>query len=243
MFKKYLSILLCFNILVLPAYCTISDDFVEKTLSKKQKITPVQQPIIKDTFVEQTIGTNLKPKPVKKVIITDSFAQNNKNKNQYTKPKVDFSEQKVANTKQIAQPKIAIVNSENSTPIKIRVKKYISTKQKIDEGDFIEFETLSDVKIKNKIYKAGTTIKARVETISYNKIWGVPSDLIIGNFSLDGKKLIGEISKIGANRSLWLYPTVYVTTLFFGLGVFLIPIRGGHAKIKPQQTYSVYYQD
>ena len=242
MFKKYLSILLCFNILVLPAYCTISDDFVEKTLSKKQKITPAQKPIIKDTFVEQTIGTNLKPKPVKKVIITDSFAQNNKNKNQYTKPKVDFSEQKVANTKQIAQPKIAIVNSENSTPIKIRVKKYISTKQKIDEGDFIEFETLSDVKIKNKIYKAGTTIKARVETISYNKIWGVPSDLIIGNFSLDGKKLIGEINKTGANRSLWLYPTVYVTTLFFGLGVFLIPIRGGHAKIKPQQTFTVYYQ-
>lgn len=243
MFKKYLSILLCFNILALPAYCIISDDFVEKTLSKKQKITPAQKPIIKDAFVEQTIGTNLKPKPVKKVIITDSFAQNNKNKNQYTKPKVDFSEQKVANIKQITQPKIAIVNSENSTPIKIRVKKYISTKQKIDEGEFIEFETLSDVKIKNKMYKAGTTVKARIETISYNKIWGVPSDLIIGNFSLDGKKLTGEISKTGANRSLWLYPTAYITTLFFGLGVFLIPIRGGHAKIKPQQTYNVYYQD
>ncbi len=241
MFKKYLSILICFNILILPAYCTISDDFVEKTLSKKQKIAPAQQPIIKDTFVEQTIGTNLKLKPVKKVIITDSFAQNNKNKNQYTKPKVDFSEQKIVNTQKITQPKIAIVNSENSTPIKIRIKKYISTKHKIDEGDFIEFETLSDVKIKNKIYKAGTTVKARIETISYNKTWGVPSDLIVGNFLLDEEKLTGEISKTGANRSLWLYPTVYVTTFFFGLGVFLIPIRGGHAKITPQQTFTVYY--
>ena len=62
------------------------------------------------------------------------------------------------------------------------------------------------------------------------------------NFSIDGKRLAGEISKTGANRSLWLYPTIYMTTLFFGVGLLLIPIRGGHAKIKPQQTFTVYYQ-
>ena len=38
MLKKYLAILISINILTLPAYCTISDDFVEKTLSNKQNI-------------------------------------------------------------------------------------------------------------------------------------------------------------------------------------------------------------
>lgn len=243
MLKKYLTILICFNILILPAYCTISDDFVEKTLSNKQKVMTVQQPVIKDTFVEKTINTNAKYKPAKNNVIIDSFAENNKNKNQYTKPVVDFSEQKIIVSQKTTQPrKIAITNEENSIPIKIRVKNYISTKQKFDEGDFIEFETLSEVKIKNKVYPAGTIVKARIETISYNKIWGVPSDLIIGNFSIDGKRLAGEISKTGANRSLWLYPTIYMTTLFFGVGLLLIPIRGGHAKIKPQQSFTVYYQ-
>ena len=60
MFKKYLVILICFNLLVLPAYCAISDDFVEKTLSNKQQILAAQQPIIKDTFVEKTINTKSK---------------------------------------------------------------------------------------------------------------------------------------------------------------------------------------
>ena len=243
MLKKYLAILICFNILVLPAYCIIHDDFTEKTLSNKQKVTTIQQPIIKDTFVEKTISTKAKYKSVKNNIITDSFAENNKNKNQYTKPIVDFSEQKVVISQKTVQPKkVAIINNENSIPIKIHSKKHISTKQKIDEGDLLEFETESEIKIQNKIYPAGTIINARVETISYNKIWGVPSDLIVGNFSLNEKRLNGEISKTGANRSLWLYPTVYVTTCFFGVGLLLIPIRGGHAKIKPKQTYTVYYQ-
>lgn len=242
MFKKYLVILICFNLLVLPAYCAISDDFVEKTLSNKQQILAAQQPIIKDTFVEKTINTKSK-KTIKNSIIIDSFAENNKNKNQYTKPVVDFSEQEIVISQKNSQYKtLSNTNFEDAIPVKVRAKNLISTKQKFDEGDFLEFETLSEVKIKNRIYPVGTIVKARVETISYNKIWGVPSDLIIGNFSIDGKHLIGEISKTGANRSLWLYPTIYMTTFFFGIGLLLIPIRGGHAKIKPQQTFTVYYQ-
>lgn len=243
MFKKTLTFLICFNILVLPAYCTITDDFVEKTLSSKHKIKAVQQPIFNDTFVEQTLDKKLKSKTVKKNIIVDNFAENNKNKNQYTKTKINFNEQIIVTSKTQVQPKKAtIISEENLIPVKIRIKNYLSTKHKFDEGDFIEFETISEVKIKNKTYPAKTIVKARIETISYNKIWGVPSDLVVGNFSIDKNPLKGEISKTGANRSLWLYPTAYLTTCFFGLGMLLIPIRGGHAKIKPKQTYTVYYQ-
>lgn len=243
MFKKNLILVICFNILALPAYCTIRDDLVEKTLCANQKIKQVQPPVIEDTFANKTLDNNLKPKSVNANIISDTFAENNKNKNQYRKPMVDFSEQTVVVSQKPAQVnKVVIYSDADSIPVKIRIKKYLSTRQKNDEGDTLDFETVSEVKIKNKVYPAGTTVKARIETISYNKVMGVPSDLVVGNFLIDNNPLSGEINKIGANRSLWLYPTVYLTSCFFGAGLLLIPIRGGHAKIRPNQHYTVYYK-
>ena len=240
MLKQFLIIFISFNILVLPAYCSINDDFVEKTLSN-QSFKTVQSPIIKDTFVEQTIDKKLYPKVIKETMITDSFAESNKNKNQYSKPNVKFEEQVIPTSNKIQTKIVKDVVKEDLVPIKIRIKNLLSTRQKIDEGDFLEFETLADTKINNKTYPSGSTVKARIETISYNKIWGVPSDLVVGNFSIENIPLNGEISKTGANRSLWLYPTIYITTVFFGVGLLLVPIRGGHAKIKPKQIYTVYY--
>lgn len=243
MFRKILTFFICFNILILPAYCAINDDFVQKSLSANQKIKIVQPPIIEDTFVNETLDNNLKPKANKLSVIDDTFAKNNKNKNQYIKPKVDFNEQIVVVAQKPAQiKKVVIYSGENSIPVKIRIKNYLSTRQKIDEGDILDFETVSELKIKNKFYPIGTTVKARIETISYNKSMGVPSDIVIGNFLIDNIPLSGEISKTGANRSLWLYPSVYLTSCFFGMGLLLMPIRGGHAKIRPEQHYTVYYQ-
>ena len=243
MIKKILSLFICFNIASMPAFCAIQDSFVEKTLSKNSQIQKSKIVEIRDTFVEQSIDKNLQTQKTVSNNIIDTFAESNKNKNAYTKPDVNFYEQTVITTKKQIEPKKTIIISDgkNSIPVRIRIKKRLSTKQKIDEGDYIEFETLSDVKIKNKDYPQGTVVKARVETISQNKMWGVPSDLTVGNFSLDGQKLNGEINKTGANRSLWLYPTVYITTFMFGVGLLLIPIRGGHAKIKPKQIYTVHY--
>lgn len=242
MIKKILSLFISFNFISIPAYCMINDDFVDKSLPKNSKIQKLQIIEINDTFVEQSINKNLQTKKIKPNKMVDEFAESNKNKNSYTKPKVDFSEQPVVVQKKSIEPKKTIIITDtNSIPVKIRIKKQLSTRQKVDEGDFIEFETLSDVRIKNRTYPKGTVVKARIETISLNKMWGIPSDLTIGNFSLDGQKLNGEINKIGANRSLWLYPTVYVTTVLFGVGLLLAPIRGGHAKIKPKQIYTVHY--
>lgn len=243
MIKNFLILFISLNIIVLPAYSIIDDEFVQRSLPKTLKIQNYEKLEIEDFFVEKTLNKNLKIKQVKNNNIVDEFALSNKNKNIYSKPKVDFSEQVIVSNKAI-KPNVAVARfDDNSLPIQIAVKKSFSTKQKIDEGDYIEFETLSDVKIKNKTYPKGSTVMARVETLSLNKIWGVPSDLTVGNFSLDNNLLFGEINKTGANRSFWLYPTVYVTSCFFGIGLLLIPIRGGHAKIKPNQTYTVYYNN
>ena len=242
MLKKFIAFWICFSMVYSPAYCAINDDFVGKTLSKDLTIQKAKNPVIVDEFTENSLAKRFNATTLEYKIIEDNFAQNNKNKNTYSKPKIDFAEQIiVAGEKSAKTKKTVIITEENTIPIKIRIKKHLSTRHKVDEGDYIEFETLSEVKIKDKVYPRGTTIQARIETISQNKIWGVPWDLVIGNFAIDGKSLQGEITKTGANRSLWLYPTIYITTFFFGFGLLLIPIRGGHAKISPTQTYTINY--
>lgn len=122
------------------------------------------------------------------------------------------------------------------TPVEIRIKKVLTTKTKPEEGDIVEFETVSDV----KSYPAGTTVTGRIEFISMNYTYGVPADIIIGSFKIGKTPLYGEISITGANRSLWLRPCVIAGSIFFGAGLALMPIRGGHAKVKPSKTYTVY---
>lgn len=241
MLKKFLALVICFNISYLPAFC-IQDDFANATLSKNLVPKSVPKSAITDEFVRTTLSENLQIKTHKNIIIEDTFTQNNKNKNTHKKPKVELDDKPITLAKNTTEKRAKNFSANaDGKAIKIKIKKPLSTKHKIDEGDYIEFETLQNVKIKNKTYPAGTTVRARIETISQNKIWGVPADLTIGNFEIAGVPLSGEINKTGANRSLWLYPTVYMTTFFFGLGLLLIPIRGGHAKIAPIHIYTINY--
>ncbi len=244
MIKKFLVLVICFNIFYSPALCIIEDNFAQSTLDKTKSIKKAEKLIIKDDFAENNLSKNLQIKHAENKIIEDKFAENNRNKNVEIKKNIDFGE-KIAlpKSKSNVVKRITTINNNEAVPIEIKIKKHFSTRHKIDEGDYIEFVTLADVKTKNKTIPAGTTVQARVETISQNKIWGVPADLVIGNFTIDGKPLKGEINKTGANRSLWLYPTIYMTSFCFGLGLLLIPIRGGHAKINPSQTYTINYLD
>lgn len=128
------------------------------------------------------------------------------------------------------------ISFTDETPVQIRIKEKISTKTKPEEGDYIEFETVSRV----KSFPEGTTVKGRIEFVSMNFSYGVPAEILISNFVIDKTPLYGEIRVIGANRTLWLRPCIIVGTIFFGAGLALIPIRGGHAKIKPKDVYTVY---
>lgn len=134
-----------------------------------------------------------------------------------------------------------IVNAISSEEeIEIRILKPFSTKSKPVEGTYLDFVTVKEVKHKNKTYPAGTPVKARVETVSQNDVWGVPADLVLGNFEMKNVSLIGEVSKTGAKRVLWVRPLAIVSGVFTGAGFFFIFLRGGHAKITPEETYTVY---
>ncbi len=50
---------------------------------------------------------------------------------------------------------------------------------------------------------------------------------------------ISHISKRGTDRVLWVYPSFYIFNCFFGAGLLLIPIRGGHVKLKPGKVYEL----
>ena len=214
--KNFIVILLCLNIILAPVYAFyIEDDFVNSTLDKNLKIKNHKQNLITDDFVLNSSSI----KTFKKDVVFDEILPN--------MPEHKFS-------------KKPVIFDENYKEVKVKIKEPYTTKGNLDEGDYLDFVTLNDIKIKDKTYPKNSTVKARIETISLNKSWGVPSDVVVGNFALGDINLSGDIRKQGANRSLWLYPTIYGASIFFGAGLLLIPIRGGHAKIKPSDIYTLY---
>ena len=239
--KKIISFLICLNIVITPAYGVITDDFVNESLNN---IKTQQKPRaeIKDSFVEETLNKNTKIKQKKQFSINDDFATKNTNKNiKKTKPSI-IEENLPQKVTKDTQKKIVIVDEENLIPIRIRIKDYYTTKSRneIQEGDYIEFETIEDVFINKKLYPAGTVVHARIETISMNQAMGVPADLVVGNFNINNILLYGEINKTGANRTLWVYPAMWSTIWFFGAGLVFVFVRGGHAKIKKSEIFTLY---
>lgn len=224
--RKILSFILCFNILMMPAYC-IEDVLVEKTLDKNLQIKTIVPKKISDDFVEKTLDKNLQIKTVEKTVIKDDLI-------------TLISKDKLGPRKK----KLVVFDNSSVQEVPVKIIESFSTKNsnEIDEGDFIFFETLKDVTLKGKLFPKGTQVKARIEMISMNDKKGVPADLIVGNFQIDEIVLDGEITKVGANRSLWIYPLSYVMSFFVGTGVFLQLIRGGHAKISPSEVFVLYVQ-
>ncbi len=125
-------------------------------------------------------------------------------------------------------------------PVIVRVDNDFSTKSKKAEGEEIQFVTVNDVKIKNKFYPKGSLVDARIETVSMNKAFGVPADLTVSNFKLGDTRLKGEIQKTGANRAYWVWPIGIISLPGLGLGLLTLAVRGGHAKIKTSEKFTLY---
>ena len=241
--KKVISILLCMQALLLPAYSQIEDNFVNTSLDKNLKVKAQRQLYIEDNLVNTTLDHNLRVRKTSVSYIDDSFAENNKNKNVPLKKATKLTEfMPTIDTKALSKPqRCANFDYSKNQDIRISIKDSLTTKNCDEEGSYVEFVTTDNNTINNKFFPKGTIVKARIENVSLNKSMGVPSELIIGNFSIKDIPLKGQIEKIGANRSLWLYPTVYVGSCFFGAGLLLMPIRGGHAKINSHEIFTVQF--
>lgn len=213
--KKILVSLLSFLLIILPSYAAIVDDFVEESLDNNLKIKPYIPTIIDDEFAE---SNNLKSAPLIPIVISEIL------------PTTD---------RKICK-RIYKISENDENTVKISVKQRLKTNSKLEEGGYVEFKTCEDFRYKGQLYPAGTTVKGRVETFSRKSKCGTPADLVLGNFYITDLPLNGEVSKVGANRTLWVRPLMAVGSAFFGAGYFFIFIKGGEVKIKETEVFELY---
>lgn len=258
--KKFIMLILCIQILNLPVIAAelINDTFVEKTLGNKNLAAEIKKPqIIEDIFVDSTLKGKAQKIEFESKPAEDTFVEKTLSADKYKLPKCQqaFIQDELANKTLKNCTTVAVNKKANydfdsikRTPVKMSICQNITTKDGLKEGQDLYFKVLNDVKVNNSTtIKKDSVVKARLETVSLNQAFGVPADITIENFVVErpnrsNLSLEGSIHKIGANRSLWVYPVGYIGTIcFFGAGLLVLPIRGGHAKIKTTDVYEVYY--
>lgn len=130
-------------------------------------------------------------------------------------------------------------------PVKIKFLETINSKYN-GEGQILEFEVVEDVfNGKTKIVSRGTSGRAVLETVSPRGSLGVPADITISKFEIDGldkKKFDGNIVKYGKNLTLLSAALKYSIGSFIpGTGYVFMLIKGGQAKIKPNEILEIRY--
>lgn len=259
--KKVLALVLSINFCMANCAYAIQDEIADELVKNLQPLNEQIQtnvPPIQDTLINDEVAQTAKPfKQIQNDDISDTFAENYlKNIKPVHVKQVQnieiadtFAEKSLKNTNINPTQKILITNFDNINEkvIKIKSLEYLTTKdQSLKEGQPISFKMVEPIKLNNTQLSKDTVIVGKIETISMNQAFGVPADIIIGNFYVKNNKniqLVGEIHQTGANRSLWVYPIGYLGMVFFFAGLLVLPIRGGHAKINTDKIYQVYAQN
>ena len=187
------------------------DELVNSTLNKNLKANKYTYAPIYDDFAKYTLKNNLKITHYIETPIIDETAPKNIQKNTYV----------IGNLNQ----KFNFENL-NRTIVKISPRKLHSTKDKIGEGEFIDFVIKEDANYKNFKIKKGDIVRGRIEHVSKNEAQGVPAHIVIDNFVILNKKgeirALGQINEKGADRSLWVRPVSLCLLPFFFVGVLFI---------------------
>lgn len=257
--KKVISILICLQIFLLPALASnsIEDNFVEHTLKdsagkiSKKNIQPIEDELVLSTLggksfnqkqPYQTITDNL----VKKELSAKKYIFNKQNA-QIINDEIVIDKNKPLTQSKGKKTKKFDFEALDQIPIKLSISDEVNTKKELLEGQKLTFKVVEDVQIdKSTTIKKGSIVSSKLGTVCLNQAFGTPADVIIEEFKINYETreipLEGRIQKTGANRALWVYPVGYTTgVMFLGLGFLLFCVRGGHAKLKPSEVYTVYY--
>ena len=185
-------------------------------------------------------------------LVTPNFLTNFGGKSILKRDKIRIEDNLAKN--QLANKHLAKIKIKNNydftqaqIPVKLKIVKNISTKNHILEGDILLFKTVKEVALKNDlILPKGTQIVGRVETVSESDKMGCPANIIVDNFHVKDNPDIcfyGNVTKTGANRSLWVYPLYQAgNIMLYVAGFAFVPIHGGHAKLLTNDTYTVFYE-
>lgn len=242
----------------------IEDDLVNSDLFPKVIPSYVKEnaPIVDDVVPYVKTGKTLKlwarksesgsNVTIDDELVTPSFASNvgrtsvlrkykkNKIEDNFAKKYITLSECK----------KIKVKNTYDFTkaqiPVQLKIIKNLSTRHKVQEGDSILFKTVKDVSINGVVLPKGTEVIGRVETLSASDKMGTPANIIVDNFYVKDNPeicLYGNVTKTGANRSIWVYPLYQAgNIMFYVAGFVFVPIHGGHAKISTNDVYTVFFE-
>lgn len=149
---------------------------------------------------------------------------------------------------ELEKPEIHAVYDYSDTkkiPIKLAILHKVSSEKEVYEGKEIQFRVKQDVFYRGKlVVEKGTIVPAKVETIIKSGMNGIPASIIVGNFKFDNiprSKLSDSYEVRGQDRSLWVFPLKWALTFLPPTGSLTNFIKGGHAKIKENNTIIIYY--
>lgn len=130
-------------------------------------------------------------------------------------------------------------------PINLTPVEFITTKDDLLEGMDIDFRVVEDVLYnKRVILHKGQIVKGKLETKITSGMNGFPAELIIDDFDIPGIKssqLISTYVKQGQNRCYLVFPLKWALTFLPPTGSLTNFIKGGHAKLKPGNVFTIYY--
>lgn len=133
----------------------------------------------------------------------------------------------------------------NAIPIELSVLNEINTKNIIPDGSEIKLKANKTVYYNNqRIISKGEIVTARLGNMITSGMNGFPAEILLEDFqipNIDSKQLMDVYVKKGCNRCFWVYPLKWSLTLIPPTGSLTNLIKGGHAKIKPNDTITIYY--
>jgi len=156
----------------------------------------------------------------------------------------------VANELDINQDSFLVYDNYNyestiKIPIKLKPLEDIKSEQEIYEGQILKFKVIKDVYNKGRILlRRGDIISAKVSIIITPGMNGIPASIIIKDFKsekLQTSKISFEYEIQGQDRSLWVYPLKWALTILPPTGSLTNFIMGGHAQIKKNKPFTIYY--
>lgn len=243
--KKLFFILIIIS-LSLPAFAQSTEPIVDELLDPAMYNDMSGNSIFKLGIYEHN---RYKYVPIEDELIDNDFISNSSN---YTLTKKeypdDFFFEKSIDTTKIRKilPKTKYDFTKKQIPICIKIAEHLKTTRNLLEGTTIPFVAQHDFEINGKKYDKGTTILGRVETISDSDKMGTPESIKISNFYIPDEKeieLTGSVSKIGANRSIWVYPLYQAGNItFYVAGFVFVPIHGGRAKLSTSEPFTIYFE-
>ena len=130
-------------------------------------------------------------------------------------------------------------------PVKIQITKRIKSEKDLYEGQTVQFRLVRHVIYKNKlIAKRGSIVTAQVKLIITSGMNGIPASIIFDNFkipNIEPTQITNIYEVYGQDRSLIVFPLKWALTILPPTGSLTNFIKGGHAKLKTNETITLYY--